>query len=304
MIMDPESRDSGGARDGARRTAVDLVLIGHVGLATDRTVHGTSTTTGGSGYAVAVGASVAFAARTGLVAQVGRDIDLRSLRRLGLDLEGVAILPGMSPTFHIDQFHDGSRSFKSTLGVAASPQFESLPDQYFHAEHVHLGTAPPSQQFAWLRFLRQQGYEGAISVDAFEHFVSTEPTASREVCDRADLIFANEFEYNSLYGDGGYPKVPAIVKRGSGGADYVTAGAVHHAPAPRATAVDTTGAGEILAGVFLALSVRGMPEAIALRYAVRAATSSVTECGVGGPNLARELEAIRKEVKDSFAVLR
>jgi ribokinase len=302
--MDSEPRDRGASQDRAWAAAIDLVLIGHVGLATDRTAHGTRTTTGGSGYAVAVGASVAFAARTGLVAQVGQDMDLGSLRGLGLDLEGITILPGMSPAFHIDQFRDGTRSFESSLGVAASPRFESFPGRYLVAAHVHLGTAPPSQQLAWLRFLRQRGYGGVISVDTFEYFVSTERAASRKVCDRADLVFTNEFEYRTLYGEGGHPDVRAVVKRGPDGADYLAAGAVHHVAAPAVSPVDTTGAGEILAGVFLALSVRGMRATAALCYAVRAATSSVTEAGVGGPNLRRELTAIRKEVQASFAVLR
>ena len=59
--------------------------------------------------------------------------------------------------------------------------------------------------------------------------------------------------------------------------------------------VDDTGAGEILAGVYLALRARGLAEDQALGYAVRAASSSVTEFGVDGPHLTRELTAIRDE---------
>ena len=60
--------------------------------------------------------------------------------------------------------------------------------------------------------------------------------------------------------------------------------------------MDDTGAGEILAGVYLALRAHGLPAARALGYAVRAASSSVTEFGVDGPHLTRELTAIRKEL--------
>jgi sugar/nucleoside kinase (ribokinase family) len=56
--------------------------------------------------------------------------------------------------------------------------------------------------------------------------------------------------------------------------------------------MDGTGAGEILAGAYLALRARGLPEGRALDYAVRAATSSVTEFGVDGPQLTRELTGI------------
>jgi sugar/nucleoside kinase (ribokinase family) len=59
--------------------------------------------------------------------------------------------------------------------------------------------------------------------------------------------------------------------------------------------VDPTGGGEVLAGVFLALRADGLPERLALRYAVRAASSSVADYGVTGSHLVAELEAIRSE---------
>ena len=65
---------------------------------------------------------------------------------------------------------------------------------------------------------------------------------------------------------------------------------------PAAQVVDGTGAGEILAGTYLALRARGLPEGRALDNAVRAATSSVTEFGVDGPQLTRELTGIATAV--------
>ena len=135
---------------------------------------------------------------------------------------------------------------------------------YFGAAHVHLGTAPPQQQLTWLKFLRESGRGPVISVDTFERFVITEPEASRETCDLADLIFINEHESRILYGEGTHPKAPAIVKRGAAGADYIADGEVRHVPAPAVRRKDTTGAGEILAGVFLALHTRGLAEIPAL----------------------------------------
>jgi sugar/nucleoside kinase (ribokinase family) len=107
-------------RSASREKGSDLVLIGHVGFATDRTVNGTFSYTGGSGYAVAFAASALLDDGLALVTQVGDDFDMGSLRRLGLDTEGVTVLPGASATFVIDQFPDGSRSFRSKFrGVPA-----------------------------------------------------------------------------------------------------------------------------------------------------------------------------------------
>jgi sugar/nucleoside kinase (ribokinase family) len=181
--------------------------------------------------------------------------------------------------------------------VAACPRFDTFPAAYFQARHVHLGTMPPAQQIAWLTFLRDHGLRAPVSVDTFEHFVTTQPDASREACDLADLIFINEAEYAGLYRDSESPKAPTILKHGPLGADFISDGVTRSAPpAPTAHVVDGTGAGEILAGAYLALRASGLTNRRALDYAVRAATSSVTEFGVDGPRLTHELTGIAETV--------
>jgi sugar/nucleoside kinase (ribokinase family) len=276
---------------------IDLVLVGHVGWATNENAHGTGASLGGSGYAAAYAASTLLAGRIGLAAQIGQDLNLHGLRGLGLDLDGLAVLPGPSARFHIRRLGQENRVFQSELGVAATPRFGTFPEPYFRARHVHLGTMPPDQQLAWLRFLRDHGFRAPISVDTFEHFVKTKPAASRETCDLADLIFINEAEYHGLYRDNEMPKAPTILKHGPRGADYIADGMTHVASAiPAVQVVDDTGAGEILAGVYLALRAHGLAEDQALGYAVRAASSSVTEFGVDGPHLTGELTAIGDEL--------
>ncbi|HEU5390630.1 MAG TPA: carbohydrate kinase family protein [Streptosporangiaceae bacterium] len=281
-----------------------LVIIGHVGVATDLTVRGSVTGPGGSGFAAAF-AAAALLGGTGLVAQVGEDFDLGVLSALGIGLEGISVLPGASARFRIEQPHDGSLSFTSDLGVAAEPRFDLFPAAYLQARFVHLGSAPPRQQLAWLEFLRSRGCQAQVSVDMFEPFVATEPEACREACARADLIFLNEAEYQGLYDGRPHPPVPVIRKHGPGGAEYLaaetagtagTAGTTYWVPAPSAGEVDPIGAGEILAGAFLALRARGLAAEPALTYAAAAAARSVTEFGVAGPAVAGELRRIRAEL--------
>jgi len=291
-----EQRPAGPIHRDGPTAPVDLVLIGHVGSATDRTPHGTTTYTGGSGFAAAFAASALLNRGVGLVAQVGHDFDLAGLRLLPIDMQGVAVRPGTSATFSIDQFPDGSLSFRSDLGVAAEPGFDSFPASYFRARYVHLGSAPPLQQLAWLGFLRDQGCQAQISVDMFEPFVAAEPGTCRQICDHADLIFLNEAEYRALYRGFPRPSAPTLVKYGPVGAEFLVDGARHRVPAPPVDEVDPIGAGEILAGAFLALCARGLAEDRALGYAVAAATRSVTEFGVAGPGVTRELNRIREEL--------
>lgn len=293
----PEPRRAEPAHWGGQASPIDLVLIGHVGFATDRTANGTITYTGGSGFAAAFAACALLDGGVGLVAQVGEDFDPGDLRRLALNVEGVSVWPDASATFVIEQFPDGSRSFKSDLGVAADPSFDLFPLSYFQARYVHLGTAPPQQQLAWLKFLRDKGCQARVSVDMFEHFVATEPDACRGICGRADLIFLNDVEYQGLYGSNPHPGVPTILKHGPGGAEFLADGMRHPVPAPRVDEVDPIGAGEILAGAFLALRAGGWPADQALAYAVAAATSSVTEFGVTGPALTQQLRRVRDELR-------
>ena len=274
---------------------ITLVLIGHVGFATDRTATGTITYAGGSGFATAFAAATLFD-RVGLVAQVGADFDLGVFRPLAIDTAGVTVLPGPSAIFVIDQARDGRVSFSSDLGVAAEPRFDTFPPSYLSASYVHLGSAPPRQQLEWLKFLRDKGCRAQISADMFEPFVAAEPVACREVCDRADLVFLNEAEYRGLYYDRGQPSAPTVLKHGPAGAEFLTAKGRQRVPAPAAEEVDSVGAGEILAGVFLALRARGLAADRALSYAVVAAARSVTEFGVSGPRVTRELQRVREEL--------
>lgn len=285
-------------REGQAASA-DLALIGHVGFATDRTPSGSVTSPGGSGFAGAFAAAVLLGG-VGLVAQVGEDFDLGVLRRLRIGTDGVMVRPGASARFRIEQADDGRLSFSSDLGVAAEPSFASFPAPYLQARYVHLASAPPRQQLAWLEFLRAKGCRAQVSVDMFEPFVAAEPDACREVCARADFIFLNETEYQGLYHDRPHPPVPVIRKHGPGGAEYLAAQITFRIPAPPADEVDPIGAGEILAGAFLALRARGLAEEPALTYAVAAAARSVAEFGVAGPLVTSELERIRAELGSSL----
>jgi sugar/nucleoside kinase (ribokinase family) len=273
-----------------------LVVIGHVGLATDHTVTGTKVAVGGSGYAVAAAAAALFDEQVGLAAQMGTDLEPAVLRGTGLNLDGVAVLPGASARFYIHQFKDGTRSFESDLGVASEPRLDLFPESYLHAKHVHLGTMPPRQQLTWLKFLRDKGSSAKVSVDMFEHFVATENADCRAACDLADLLFMNQVEYTGLYGADAYPKSLVVLKCGADGAELVRDGMEHRVPAAAVHEIDPIGAGEVLAGVFLALHAQGLSEESALRHAVAAATSSVTEFGVDGPQRTAALARIRSEV--------
>jgi sugar/nucleoside kinase (ribokinase family) len=273
----------------------ELVLIGHVGFATDRMRNGTVTYTGGSGFATAF-AATALLDGVGLVAQVGEDFDLGILGHLPIAMEGIAVLPGATARLFIDQSRDGNLLFSSDLGVAAEPRFDLFPASYRQAKYVHLGTAPPRQQLAWLKFLRGMGCRAQISVDMFEPFVQEEADICHETCGQVNLIFLNEMEYRSLYREPSRLPAPTILKLGADGAEFLADSAWYPVQSPPVDEVDPVGAGEILAGSFLALRVQGLAVEQALAYSVPVAARSVTEFGVTGPSVTCELQRVREEL--------
>jgi sugar/nucleoside kinase (ribokinase family) len=119
------------------------------------------------------------------------------------------------------------------------------------------------------------------------------------VCRRADLVFANDVERRTLFGDGPLPSAESVVKAGADGAELRGPSGVVRVPAPDCGPVlDTTGAGEVLAGAFLSMRVLGVPDRVALRHAVEVASAKVTEFGVDGPRLRHAIESAHAAVGD------
>ncbi len=87
-----------------------------------------------------------------------------------------------------------------------------------------------------------------------------------------------------------------ILKQGSAGAILATPETRIRIAPPKVSAVDSTGAGDVLSGAFLARILAGDPAEAAARYAVAAAALSTTGYGAVAP-IPRE-PAVRQAMKD------
>jgi ribokinase len=230
------------------------------------------------------------------VARIGEDFDVAAIERLGVDQTGVAIAPGPAPRLTINQLPGGDRTFVSRLGVAASPQNSTFPPAYRKAGHVHLATMPPVEQLHWLHRVREVS-DCSISVDMFEATAADMPEESRSLCYSADLVFMNERERQLLFSTHSRPAAGILLKLGPEGAAYEDRTRCIRVPAPPVAAIDTTGAGEVLAGAFLSLRAVGVAIPEALTFAVEIASAKVTEFGVDGPNLRRAIAGVRAKVE-------
>ena len=111
-----------------------------------------------------------------------------------------------------------------------------------------------------------------------------------ELQSEVDVLIVNSVEAGLV---GPLRSGAVIVTEGASGATLIQASQRLQVPAPVVAAVDTTGAGDVLCGVFAAALDRGLPMLSALERAVRAAALKVTRAGTStGLPTAAELREI------------
>lgn len=265
----------------------DLVIIGHI--AYDQTINHKGEESppfpSGAAYFSGLAASL-FSKNLGLVSRVGEDYEMGLLTRLGVDLEGVHQIKNEKTTrfYFVYPTSDATvREFRSEFNVGGDLSPVDIPLRYLEARHIHIAAMPPQQQRLFVEFLREKSL-ARISLDTIEQFVRKWP---REVADnlaKVDLVFLNTREMGVLKTENLTHRLEGkeiILKRGAEGAVYIKEGEVIRVSAPQVeTIVDKSGAGDVLAGVFLALLLEGGNKEVALREAVRLASKSLESHGV------------------------
>lgn len=119
------------------------------------------------------------------------------------------------------------------------------------------------------------------SIDTPESFAADYPEETKLAMRKADIIFMNEEEMNIMQSLGYNDfTTPTVIKYGERGAEYRHNTIVISTAAPEVRTVDTTGAGDVLAGAFLAQRVQNIPVDTSLVNAVKLASRSVTNFGV------------------------
>lgn len=150
-----------------------------------------------------------------------------------------------------------------------------------------VGSMRPDRQLEAVRALAGCGL---LCADAMRSYVEADPAVAFEVLGLCDWYTANEEEMAALGGTKPaefrrrWGLAGVVVKRGPGGATVYTEAGEHHQPAMfDPPAVETTGAGDALAGAMMArwLELGGRPEALpeALRWGVAAATIAISDVG-------------------------
>lgn len=253
-----------------------LVVYGHVGFDVS-TVAGKVTRTVGGGAYYAAMAAAAQGAEVSLVSILGADFPEAAFKFKRLSIS--ASPRGAGPSAVFTQTYDDRNevtTFYGKLNVCADINPELIPlGTIQRSSAILLTTAPPRQQVRALEWLQAQEFRGLIAIDTTLAYVTEFDALMRRNGSRIGVLFVNAAEYEAL-AQHPPPCTRTIVKRGSQGASLLENGVWSHVLAPVAKQIRTiTGAGDVLAGAFLAAYLNRRASTKALKRAVAFATSYV-----------------------------
>lgn len=275
-----------------------FVVIGYANHDVNRFSDGTEQfCVGGGGYFAALAAS-RVVPDAALVTRVGEDFNLVPL--IGrVVCDAVSVVPSGKTALSLQIYHNPhdltDRSIDLKPGVNPGITASDIPGSWVaHASVILVSTMMPAQQRGVVEALVAKkraetlSLEGAairlpiIAVDSDLCWLKDEESARevRAMMRHADIAFMNRTEGDIL--EDLIPQIPLVVlKRDAEGAELLVWGKRQSfVPAPEVSVVDVTGAGDVVAGTFLAslVSHRGAEESLVA--AVQAASQSITKEGI------------------------
>jgi sugar/nucleoside kinase (ribokinase family) len=244
---------------------MSLITVGTMAFDAIETPFGkTDQITGGSALYVAYAASN-FVKPVQQVSIVGYDFpkeEMAELKKRGVQLEGVEIVPDKKSFFWSGRYHEDMNSrdtLVTDLNVLAdfSPK---IPDSYQGAEFLMLGNLAPAVQLSVIKQLKQR--PKLIVMDTMNFWMEIAMPDLEKVLKQVDMLMVNDAEARQLTGQFSLVKAAKvimamgpkylIIKKGEHGALLFHGNDVFFAPAlPLEDVFDPTGAGDTFAGGFI-----------------------------------------------------
>lgn len=220
--------------------------------------------TGGSALYVAYAASN-FVKPVQQVSIVGYDFpqeEMDELKKRGVQLEGVEIVPDKKSFFWSGRYHEDMNSrdtLITDLNVLADFN-PKIPDSYQGAEFLMLGNLSPDVQLSVIKQLKKR--PKLVVMDTMNFWMEIAMPGLKEVLKHVDLLMVNDAEARQLSGEFSLVKAARkiiamgpkylIIKKGEHGALLFHGDSVFSAPAlPLEEVFDPTGAGDTFAGGFI-----------------------------------------------------
>lgn len=260
-----------------------LAIIGDVGYDIRPKECGTQKFLGGSGYHAVVGTIAVGKVQPVFIACVGNDFDLSEFSKLGINTDYIVqIEHEMTTRFNI-YYDNNIRNIVFEMGASKYECIECIDDKVISSDVIHLTATSPEKQMKYIEKLRNKGFSGWISADVFDQFCRECPSQVLDVLEKCDIIFmnANEKEILGIVPQHYCQKGKMfILKKASSGAECYYKNQHFWACSPvKGSVIDTTGAGDIMAGAFLSFLDTGESIQQALKLSVDLATKSVQFLG-------------------------
>lgn len=244
---------------------MSLITVGTMAFDAIETPFGkTSQIVGGSATYVAYAASN-FVKPVQQISIVGYDFpqeEMDELRKRGVHLDGVEIVPNKKSFFWSGRYHEDMNSrdtLVTDLNVLAD--FDpKIPDSYQGAEFLMLGNLAPKIQLNVIQELKQR--PKLIAMDTMNFWMEVAMSELQIVLKYVDMLIVNDAEARQLTGMFSLVKAAKsimqmgpkylIIKKGEHGALLFHGDEVFFAPAlPLEEVFDPTGAGDTFAGGFM-----------------------------------------------------
>ena len=244
---------------------MSLITVGTMALDAIETPFGkTDKIVGGSALYVAY-AAINFVKPVQQISIVGYDFpkeEMDELRKRGIHLDGVEIVPDKKSFFWSGRYHEDMNSrdtLITDLNVLAD--FDpKIPDSYQGAEFLMLGNLAPKIQLNVIQELKQR--PKLIVMDTMNFWMEIAMAELKIVLKYVDMLMVNDAEARQLTGQFSLVKAAKsimamgpkflIIKKGEHGALLFHGDDVFFAPAlPLEDVFDPTGAGDTFAGGFM-----------------------------------------------------
>ncbi|MEO8823340.1 MAG: PfkB family carbohydrate kinase [Ginsengibacter sp.] len=219
---------------------------------------------GGSGTYVAYSASH-LTSPIQQISIVGNDFpeeEMNELKKRGVDLAGVEIVPDQKSFFWSGKYHldmNSRDTLVTDLNVLANFK-PKVPDQFQGAKYLMLGNLMPSLQLSVIEQLHTR--PDLVVLDTMNFWMETAMEDLKNVLQKVDVLLINDSEARQLSGEYSIVKSAKsilkmgprflIIKKGEHGALLFHKDEVFVAPAlPLEDVFDPTGAGDAFAGGFI-----------------------------------------------------
>ena len=284
--------------------AVNLVVVGSIGLDTIKTPAATRRNILGGSVSYAC-ASSSFFARTGMVGVVGRDFPARyraAFRDFHIDRQGLHSADGK--TFRWSGVYERNLNNRHTLSTDLNVLADFAPDlppAYRECPFVFLANIAPELQ---LRVLSQMNVLRFVAADTMDLWIKIARPALLKVIRQVDMLLINDSEARELTGEENLVQAArrvlalgpryVIVKKGEHGSMLFSKHGLVLVPAyPVDKVQDPTGAGDAFAGGLMGMLTRAYritPEAVrrAMVYGTTVASFTVEAFSL------EKLQAIRR----------